>query len=119
MGVQHTTVHRRRDVKVSTKDHPFVRVDFTEAVSTDVVRFGILRPCHQRIICEPLRDDFQSKTFQVSNEILCSIFVGCISLSGPSVQVAHGTVSCIREIGRLIGHVADVIEHIQTINEPG
>ena len=94
--VEHAAVDRRRDVKVSTKHHPLVWVDFAKPVATDVVGFGILCSCHERIIGEALRDDLKAETFQVADEVLCSVFVSCISLSGPPVEVADGTVSSVR-----------------------
>ena len=116
--VEHTTVHRWCNVEVGTKHHPFVRVDLTESIATDVVRLGVLGTGHEGIVGKPLRDHFKSETLEVSDEVLCSIFVGSVSLACPSVEVPHGTVRCIGGVGRFIRHVADVIEHVETVDQP-
>ena len=45
--VEHPTIHRWRDVKVSAKHHPLIRVDITKSVATDVVCLRVLSSCHE------------------------------------------------------------------------
>ena len=118
MRIEHAAIDRRCDVEVGTKHHPFVRVDFTESIATDVVGLRVLCTGHEGIVGKPLRDHFKPKTLEVSNEVLRSVFVGSVSLSSPSVKVPHGTVRYIGWVGCFIRHVADVIEHVETVDQP-
>ena len=114
--VKETTVHGRSDVKVGAKHHPLIGVHLAKAITADVVGFWILLTGHHGVVGEALRDDLKSETFQRKDQVLGSVFVSSISLSGPSVEVPHCSVGEVGRVGRFVGHVPDVVEHGQSVD---
>ena len=71
---------------------------------------------HHGVVGKALGDNLESETLQRENKVLGPIFVRSISLSGPSVEVPHCSVSQVGRVGRFVGHVPDVVENGQSVN---
>ena len=116
MRVEGQGVDGRGDVKVSSKHHPFVGDDASVSETADVVPLGVLVSLPVGVLVA-LDVDFKAKGFHFLNQVLRSIFVGGVALSGPAVEEAFCAVGQVGWVKVLVRQEGERVVGVAAVDE--